>query len=204
MRELLARIGGSHFAHQYLCVLRHFETGKFCDRICRLAYDFRVQRAVDDDRLPHLLRLRRREKISPAKLHFLLELRVNLLRHDYRLFRRADHSVIKGLGMEYGRNRKRNIRRHVHHRGRVSRTDPDGGLPRRICRANHAGAARRQNRVRFLHDHSRKLNARLVDPADDFVRSSRFYRRLQNHLRRFDRAFLRPGMRGNNQPVPRL
>ena len=202
--KFLARFHGRHLPHQHLRILGHLEARKRGDGMRALSDDLRVQRAVDDNGLSHLLRLGRGQEIRAAKLHLLFEFRIDFLCHDYRLLGGADHTVIEGFRMKNGRDGQRNIGGSIHHRGCIARAHADRGLARGIRRLDHARSARRQNRVRLPHHRARKSHAGLVYPADDLVGSARLDGGLQHHFRRLDRAFFRAGMRGNNQPVPRL
>ena len=204
VRELFGDVDGLDFTDKHFAALGRREARKFCDLAGALADDLRVERAVDDDGLSHLVRLFGGEEVSAAERHLLLELVVDVFEDDDRLLGSADHAVIERLGVQDGGSRELDVRRGIDDGGRVACADANCGLAGGVCRLDHAGTARRKDEVRLSHDHARKGHGGLIDPADDVFGGTRFDCRLEDDLRRFDRTLLCTGMGRDDERVPRL
>ena len=94
----------------------------------RLTHYFCVQRAVYNNGFAHLFRFAAVKKITAAVGKFLFDFFVDLIKHYYRLLRRAYHTVIKGFGMNYRVYRKGNVRRGIDYRRGISRAHAYCGL----------------------------------------------------------------------------
>lgn len=81
---------------------------------------------------------------------------------------------------------------------------PSAGLPEEYAAMHHAGAARRQNDVRFVHQLASQFQAGELDAADDAFRRTRLDRRLVDDARSLRRALLGARMRADEDRVAGL
>ena len=95
VRELFADVDALYLADEYLCLLRHVDAGKRGDFKGALSDDRRVKRAVDDDRLAYLLRLRLVEEETAAVGKFFFNPVIYFVKDDDRLLGGADHAVVE-------------------------------------------------------------------------------------------------------------
>ena len=100
MRELLADVDAFDLADQYLRLLRYADAGERGYFEGALPYDRRVERAVDDDRLAHLLRLPLVQQIAASGRELRPYFVINRVKYDDRLLRSADHAVVEGLRVD--------------------------------------------------------------------------------------------------------
>ena len=92
----------------------------------------------------------------------------------------------------------------VEDRRGIARADAEGRSPRAVGRLHHAGTARREDDVHFLHEEVRLGERRLLDPGDDVLRSARLDGGVKDDLRSRDRAVLGPRMGADDDAVARL
>ena len=99
-----------------------------------------------------------------------------------RLLRGADDAVVEGLRHQDGGDGALLVGGLVDHHRRVARADADGGRAGRVGRMHHARPAGGQNQFDrgMAHQLIGELDGRLVDPADDVLRSARVNRGLQH------------------------
>ena len=202
--ERLARVRRGRLADEDLRVLRDLEAGHLGDRDGALADDLRVQRAVDEHRLADEVLLLLVEEVAAALLELVLDRVVDLLVGDDRLLGRADHAVVEGLGVDDGVDGVDQVGRRVDDRRGVAGADADGRGAGRVGRLDHAGAARREDDVRLLHEEVGLRQARLLDPADDLGRGAGLDGRVEDDLRRRDRAALGARVRADDDAVAGL
>ena len=128
MGKFLCRLYAFNLAYQYFCAVRHADVRKFGNGFCRLTHYSCVQSAVYNNGFAYPFGFFTVKKITAAFGKFLFDFFVDLIKHYYRLLRRAYHTVIKGFGMNYRVYRKGNIRRGIDYRRGVSRTYAYCGL----------------------------------------------------------------------------
>ena len=152
MGELLGNVDGCDLADEDLRCLRDFDACHGSDLICALADDLGVQRAVDQDGLPDLLDLVALKEIASAILELIPDLIVDVGEDRDGLLGSADHAVVECLGMNNGVDCQLDVSRAVDDDRCIARADAEGRLAGRVCRANHARAARSEDAVGILHD----------------------------------------------------
>ena len=97
MGKFFGKLHALHFSDQDLGGLGYLHTGQTCDGRCFLAYDFGVEGAVDQDRLPDLFRLVRIQEVAAPVGKFLFDSIVHLIQYDDGLLGCTDHAVVKCL-----------------------------------------------------------------------------------------------------------
>ena len=202
--EFLADIHGLDLADEYLGGFRHRHARQLGDGNGLLTDDLRVQRAVDDDSLAHLVDLVVLQEVAAARGKFSLYRVVNALVHNNALLRRADHAVVECLGMDDRVDREQDIGALVDDGGGVACANAQSGLAAGIRRLYHSGAAGGKYAVSLLHQHVGELKRGNVNPTDDTLGSARLDSRFQNQLRRGDCALLGTGMGADDDPVAGL
>ncbi len=70
------------------------------DGVRALADDLRIQRAVDQNRVAHLIQLVPLEEVAAAARKLRAHLVVDAVQHRHALLGGADHAVVKRLGMD--------------------------------------------------------------------------------------------------------
>lgn len=167
-----------------------------------LPHDLGVQRAVYDDGLSDLFRFFGIQKITSARGEFPLRLVVRLVEHDDRLFRSADHAVIESFGMDDRIDGEHDVRAVVYNGGRVARAHAESGFTARIRGLDHAGAARGENGIRFLHEKIGQFRATgtSIQPINP-LGSARRHGRFTHDARRLDGALFRPRVRADDDAV---
>lgn len=90
-----------------------------------------------------------------------------------RLLRSANHTVVKGLTHQNRTDSRFNISRFVDNCRRIARTNAQSRFAGTVCRFNHPRTAGCQNhRNSFMpHQMLRQFNRRIINPADDVIRS---------------------------------
>ena len=202
--ELLRDVHTGHFADDDLGVFGDGHARERGDLRSLLTDDLRIESAVDDDGLAHFFRLFGVQEIAPARLELLLHLVVHFVKDDDGLLRRADHTVVKGLGVDDAVDGKQDVRALVDDGGSVARADAHCGFAGGICRLHHAGTARRQDDVRLLHEGVGHLEGGDVDPSDDAFGRARFDSRFQHDPGSLDGALFRSGVGADDDSVAGL
>ena len=92
---------------QHLGVRRHGDARHLRQLHRRTAHSGGLHAVVGgvEEHLAHLLGLLGVQKVAAAVLELLLHLVVDAVQHRHVLLRRADHAVVKGLGVDGGRHR---------------------------------------------------------------------------------------------------
>ena len=204
VRELFGKLDALHLADEDLCLLRHIHARQRGDDVRTLADDLRVQRAVDQNRVAHLIQLVALEEVAAAARKLRAHLVVNAVQHRHALLGSADHAVVKRLGMDDRVDGQLDIRRFVDNDRRVARADAQRRFAGGIRRVHHARAAGREDDVRLMHQFARQLEAREFDAADDTFRRARLDRRLVNDARGFRGALLGARVRADENRVAGL
>ena len=201
VRELFGDVDAGHFADDNLGVFGNGHAREFRDFGGFLTHDFRVESAVDDYGLAHFVRFFGVEEIASARLEFLLDFVVDLVKDDDGLFGRANHSVVESLGMDDAVDGKQDVRGVVDDGGSVARAHADCGFAAGIRRLDHSGTARRENDVRLFHKQVGHFEGRDVNPADDAFGRASFDRRFQHDFRRLDGALFGSRMGADDDAV---
>ena len=126
--KLFGKLHALHLADEDLGAFRHRDPGQLGNGIGALAYDFRVEGAVDEDGLTHLAQFILLEEVATPGGKFRLHLGVHAIHGDDGLLRGADHAVVKGFGMNDGIDGKEDIRAIIDDGGGIARANAQGGL----------------------------------------------------------------------------
>ena len=204
MRKFFGKLDAFHLADEDLRLLRHIHARQLRNGVCALSDDLRVQRAVDQNRVAHFIQLIALEEIAAAALKLRAHFVVDAVQHRHALLRCADHAIVKRLGMDDRVDGQLDIRALVDDDRRVARADAQRRFAGGIRRMHHAGAARRQNDVRFVHQLARQFQAGELDAADNAFRRARLNRRLVDDARSLRRALLSARMRADEDRVAGL
>ena len=86
----------------------------------------------------------------------------------------------------------------------VAGADAQGGLARRICSLDHAGAAGGQDDVDIAHDHVGEVDGGNIDPADDLLGSAGLDGGVEDELGCGDGALRCSGVRADDDGVAGL
>ena len=202
--EGLAEVRRVHFTNEDLGALRHRHPRQGGDGVGGLAHDPGVQSAIHKNGAAKLLRLLLRQQMAAPGGELLPDGVIHVIQHHYALLGSADHTVVKGLGVDHGGHGQQNIGAVVNDGRGVAGAHAQGGLAGGVGGLYHAGAAGSQDQVRFPHDLIGQLQAGHIDPADDPLGSAGLYSRLQNHLGGGNGAGLCPGVGADDNGVPGL
>ena len=194
MREFFRQFHRFNFSDEHLGSFRHGDTGQCRDFAGALADDLRVQRAVGQDGMAHLVQVGAPQEPAAPGGKFGTNRFVDTVQHDYALFGSADHTVVEGFGVNDRIDRQDQIGAVVNHCRHVSGAHTQGRFTAGIRCFYHAGAACGQDDIGIPHQGVGHLQGGNIDPADDAFRSAGLDRCVQHHLRSGDRGFLRPGM----------
>ena len=152
MCEWLCRIYRIHFTDQDLGIFRNLKTCQLCDSSCFLTYNLRIYRAIFiQNNLPHLVEFGLIQHMTATLDKFRTYLIINICNGSYRLFGCTDHTIIKGLGMDYRIDCRRNITAAVHDNRCISRSHADGRMSGRIGCSHHARTTGCQNHIHRFH-----------------------------------------------------
>ncbi len=160
---------------------------------------------VDDDR-PQQLRLLVVEEVCAAACKLRLHRIVDIIVADHRLFTGADHAVVEGLGHEDRADRHPDVGALVEEGRGIARSHADGGDAGGVGALDHRGTTGGEDQVheRVVHQEAGFIHRRLIDPGDDLLRRPCFHRCVKDHLGRRHGALLCPGVRADDDGVPRL
>ena len=123
MGEFLRDIDALNLADENLRFLRNVHARQLGNRVSALSDDFRVQRAVDEDGMAHLVQLVALEEIASAALKLIAHLVIDAVQHGHALLGCANHAVVKRLGMDDGADCQLDIGGFVDDDRRVARAD---------------------------------------------------------------------------------
>ena len=201
MCKLLGQLYALYFADQDLGVFGSVHTGKLCDVVSRLTDDLCVQCAVDQDGLSDLLGLLGVQEVATSVGKFFLYLVVYLIQYDHRLLGCADHTVVKGLGVDDRVDSQQDVCGVVDDSGRVSGANAQSRLAGGVSRLDHAGTTGGKDDVGFFHNQVGEIKRRNVDPADDSLRSTCRHSGFQYDLCRRNGGFLCSWVRADDDTV---
>ena len=202
--ELFGEFDALDFTDKDLSVVINLESGERGDRDGLLADDLGVESAVDENRLAGLLELGVAEEVAAHLAEESLNLVVDAVENDYALLGGADHAVIESLGVDDRTDGESQVGRLVNDGGRVACADAESGSARAVRGLDHAGTARREDKIALLHKEVRLGERRSFDPADDLLRRAGFDGCVKNDLRRGDRRVLRTRVGADDNAVARL
>ena len=151
MSKFFADIDRFHFADENLCMQRYAHACQFCDPVRRLTDDTRIQRAVDDNRLSDLFQFIVFQEITASVGKFLLYCVIDIRKDCHALFGCADHTVIKGLGMDDGVDCHTNICGAVDDNRRIACANAQSRLAAGVSRLDHARTACGKDGVGAFH-----------------------------------------------------
>ena len=204
VRERLFQLHALDLADEDLRRVGHAEAADLGDLGRALTDDLRIERTVDDHGAAHLVLLFLVEDVAAARGELRLDRVVHLVLGDDGLLGRTDQTVIEGLGMDDGVDRNGDVRRRVDDGGGVARADAERRFARAVRAAHHAGAARREDDVRRLHQRGGHVQRRNVDPADDALGRARLDGGVEHDFRRGDGAALCARVRRDDDAVARF
>ena len=202
--KLLGNIYALNLADKDLGVLGYFNTGKSGDLVRALANDLCVKRSVDDNRLSNLVKLVVCKEMTTALYKFGLYSLVYVLHNDNRLLGCADHTVVKGLGVDNRVYRKKYVGRGVDDGGSVTCANADCGLAGGVCALYHSGATGGKDNVGLLHYGVCHLEGGRVYPADNSLGRTCGNSRLKHNLCRRNGRALCSGVGADDNTVSRL
>ena len=160
--------------------------------------------AVDDNGVAYLLCVFAFEEVATAAGKFSLYLVVYLIECDDCVFGRADHAVVKHLGVNDGVYRHQNVCRVVDNSRVVTRSYTQSRLTRAVCSQHHARTTRCQNGISFVHNGIGEVDRRFVYPADNVFGKSCFLGCVADDFRSFNSRLNSTWVRGNNDCVTRF
>ena len=202
--KLLAQLHALHFADQDLGVLRHGHACQAGNGHRPLADDTGIQRAVDQNGFANLFLFILIQEIAAAGGKFLAHGLIHAVQHNDRLLRSTDHAVVKGLGVNDRVDGQQNVGGVGDNGGGVARADAQCRFAAGIGCLDHAGAARRQNNIRFLHQQVGHFQAGHIDPVDDTGRGACSHGGFQNHTGGGGGALLGARVRADQDAVAGL
>ena len=95
--ESLGAVGRGRLSDEHFGIRRHLKAANFCNCHGALTDYLRVQSAVYEHGVAHLVGFLVVKEVAAASLEFLLDLGVNRLIDDYGLLGGAYHAVVEGL-----------------------------------------------------------------------------------------------------------
>ena len=195
-----------NFADKNLRFLRNFNTGHFGNLISRLSDDFRVQFAVNNNRLGDLFFFLFVQDISTAILQLFFNGVINVFVNDNRLLGSANHAIVKGFAHQNGADGHFNVGCFVNNGRNVSCTDAESRFAGRISRFDHTRAAGCQNQVNAVMAHQmlREFNRRICNPADNIIRRTGLNGSFQHQAGCLNRTSLGTRMRRKDNSVTGL
>ena len=197
-------IGGGHFTDEDFGAFGDVNARQRRDGMGGLPHDLGVQCAVNQDGCANLVDFFRVQDVAAALDEFRLDPVVDAVQHHHALLGSADHAVVKGLGMDDGRNRQQNVGAVVNDGGGVAGADAQSGLAGGVGSLHHAGAAGGEDQVGLPHHLIGQLQRGLVYPRDDAFRRTGGDRRLQHHPGGGDGAALRSRVGADDDAVAGL
>ena len=205
VRELLGGVDRGNLADKNLGAGRHRHAGDLGDLGGALAHDLGVHGAVDNDGLANLVQLVALEEVAATGLELGLGSLVGLVANDgHGLLGRADHAVVKGLGVNDGVDGQAHVSGVVDDDGGVAGADAQGGLARGVGGLDHAGTTGGQDDVGGAHELVGQLQRRRGDPVDDALGRAGLDGGVKHELGRGDGAVLGARVGRDQDRVARL
>ena len=144
------------------------------------------------------------QEIAAGILHQSFDFVIDTAQDGDMLLRRANHTVVEGLGVDDGLHSHAQVGGLVDDDVAVAGADADGGSTGGVGRVHHAGAAGGHDQVHLLHQHVGDVQRGRLDPADDMLGQARFNGGVPHDPRRGDGAFHSVGMGRKNNGVSGL
>ena len=144
------------------------------------------------------------QEIAAGILHQSFDFVIDTAQDGDMLLRRANHTVVEGLGVDDGLHSHAQVGGLVDDDVAVAGADADGGSTGGVGRVHHAGAASGHDQVHLLHQHVGDVQRGRLDPADDMLGQARFNGGVPHDPRRGDGAFHSVGMGRKNNGVSGL
>ena len=206
VRELfLLGISGLHLGDQDLGLCGNLDTGEFGNFGGGHTGDAMVQGSVLEHGLAQGLHLGALlHEIAAAASELGLDLVVDGIDNGNGLLGSANHTVVKGLGVDDGVDSELDVRGVIDDNGGVASADAQGGLAGAVGSLDHARAAGREDDIVIAHNHISKVDGGNVDPADDLLGCASLDGSIQNQLGSGDSALSSCGMRADNDRVASL
>ena len=201
--RLCLRVIG-HLCDEDLLRVRNLDAAHLGDLPCRLADDLCVHGAVDDDNLTNLLLLLLVQEVRTSVLELLLYLIIDICNDGAGLLRSTDHTIVEGLRMKNGRNRHLDIRSRIDDARVITCTYTECRCTGAVRCVYHARTTGCKDAVCVTHDLVGHLKRRLIDPADDVLRSACLDSSIQNDLCSVGRALLRSWVRADDDTISGL
>ena len=201
-----AFVDNFNFTNQNFGGCRNSEACQFSDFIRWLTYDSRVQRAIFQNDILNRFQLFALQQVAAVAGETFANSIINGINNNNRLFRSTDNTVVEGFGHQHGRNSTFDIGRFINNHWGITRAYADSRFTGTVCRFNHTRTTGRQDQVnvRVVHQRVRKLNGRLVDPADQVFRGTGSNRSLQNDVSGFVGRIFCTWVRGEDDCVTGL
>ena len=144
------------------------------------------------------------DEVAAALLELGLNLVIDGVDDGHGLLGSADHAVVERLGVDDGVDGELDVRGIVDDDRGVAGADAECGLTGGVSSLDHARATGCENDVDVAHDHVGQLDGRLVDPADDALRSTGLDSCVENELGGGDGALGGCRVRGDDDGVTGL
>ena len=144
------------------------------------------------------------DEVAAALLELGLDLVIDGVDDGDGLLGSADHAVVERLGVDDGVDGELDVRGIVDDDRGVTGANAQGGLARGVGGLDHTRATGGENDVDVAHDHVGQLDGRLVDPADDALRSTGLDSCVENELGGGDGALGGCRVRGDDDGVTGL
>ena len=202
--KLFGKLYALNLTNEDLCTCGNCHACELCDLRSSLTNDLCVECAVDDDGLTNLFGLHRIEEIAASCRKLTLYCIVDRLKNDNRLLGCADHTVIKGLGMDDRVNCEKNVCGIVDDCGSVTCTNTESGLAAGVSSLNHSGATGCEDDISLFHNRVGHFKRRNVDPVDDSLGSTCCNCCFENELSSRDGGVLCSGVRADDDCVTSL
>ena len=201
--RLCLRVIG-HLCDEDLLRVRDLDAAHLSDLPCRLADDLCVHGAVDDDNLTNLLLLLLTQEVRTSVLELLLYLIIHICYDGAGLLRSTDHTIVEGLRMKDGRNGHLDICRRIDDTRVITCTYTECRCTGAVRCVYHTRTTGCKDAVCVMHDLIRHLKRRLIDPANDVLRSTCLDRSIENDLRSISGALLRSWVRADDDTISGL
>ena len=204
MSKFFRKLHTLHFADQDLGSLGNCDSCQSGNLWGGLTNDLGVQCAVNDDGLAYLLRFLRVQEVAATVCKLCLDSIVDSLQNNNRLLGSADHTVVKGLGMDNGVHCEDNVCGVIDDCRSITGAHTQSRLAAGIGSLHHTGTTGCQNDIRFFHDGIGQLQTGNIDPVDNAFGCTCCDCSFQNQLRCCDGAVLCSGMGRNDDCIPGL
>ena len=187
--EFFRKFHAFDFAYKNLRSFGNFYVGEFGDFYRFLTNDFGVKSAVYNNRFTNFFRFFGVEEIASSFRKFGFNRVVDILVNDYRLFGRADHTVIERLGVNYRVDRKYDVGGVVDDGGGVAGSYAERGFTGRISGFDHSRTAGCKDNIRLFHQKVSHFERGNVNPFYNALGSARLNGGVENDFRGGDSRF---------------